>query len=52
MAKPLKDQNTVRLTAVVVANVAVFLMILKADALSAADFQSLIKEVLLSLPLT
>lgn len=45
MAKPLKDQNTVRLMAVVVANLAIFLMILEADVLSAGDFQRLIKDL-------
>ena len=45
MAKALKDQNTARLMAVIVTNLAVFLMILKTDALSAADFQRLMKDI-------
>lgn len=50
MAKPLKDQNTARLMAVVVANLAVFLMILKTDALSAADFEQLTRDVVDLIP--
>ena len=45
MAKPLKDPNNIRLMAVGVANLAIFLMILKAEALSAADFQQLVKDI-------
>jgi len=44
MAKPLKDQNTARLIAVVVMNLAIFFVILKADVLSAGDFQGLTKN--------
>lgn len=45
MATPLKDQNTLRLTAVALANMAVYFMILSADALSAADFQRLAEQI-------
>lgn len=45
MAKPLKDQNTPRLLAVVVANLAVFLLILRADALAAASLEQLTKDI-------
>ena len=45
MAKPLKEQNTARLMAVVVANLAIFFANLKADALLAADFQLLTKDL-------
>ena len=45
VAKALKDQISTRLMAAVVANLAVFLMILKADAFSAADFQRLTKDI-------
>lgn len=43
MAKSLKDQNIPRLLAVVVANLTIFLAILKADLLLTADYQSLAK---------
>ena len=45
MAKPLKDQNTARLLAVVVANLVIFLAALKADVMSAADLQNQTREL-------
>ena len=45
MGKPLKEQNTARLMAVVVTNLTIFIAILKSDALSAADFQRLTNEI-------
>ncbi len=45
MAKSLKDQNVGRLLAVAVANLAIYLVILKSEAISAGDFQLLTKEI-------
>lgn len=45
MAKPLKDQNTARLMAVVITNLFIFLVILKPDLLSDADFHRLTNDL-------
>lgn len=44
-AKPLKDQNTLRLAAVGVANLVIFFLMLKGDAVLAAGFKGLVEDL-------